>query len=125
MSSSFSGEARRCYICGELLKTDDRAFMLQGAKIKYGEDPIYVWKSGGSNFISHAGCQQEILWKQFNNNLTLEKEYYPFIRLSWKDNKRRWRLGNKYLKENCSQEELDNLVAVLAKDLLNDKITGF
>ena len=126
MATSFSGERCNCYICGKRLEKDDQSFLLQRAKVKHEwDDSIDIWKNGTAKFIAHASCQNEILWKSFNPGIELDKPYYAYITLGYKNNKKIWKLGNRIIKDKCTQQELNDLIALFAKDLLNGKVKGY
>lgn len=132
MALSFSNDKARCYICGEHIHKDEQVFLLQGAKVnqethnEYGESHwISIYKSGNVKFLSHARCQNKTLWQNFNPGIELDEDYYAYIKLGYKDNKKIWKLGNRVIKDKCTQDELNNLIALFAKDLLNGKVKGY
>lgn len=126
MATSFSGERAKCYICGEPIHEKEQVFLLQRARIEreYG-DTIDLWKNGNAKFVAHASCQNEMLWRMFNPEVKLDKEYYAYISIGYKDNKRIWRLGNKIIKDNSTQQDINNVIAAFAKDLLAGKVKGY
>jgi hypothetical protein len=135
MATIFKGDRARCYICDELIEDDSKIFILQGAKAnkityerKYGkkiefkEHTINLYKSGQQRFVAHESCQNKMMWKQFFPNLDIPDEYYAYIRIGRKNNKRVWYLGKRIIQDNPTKESLDELVSLFAKDLLNETI---
>ena len=111
-----------CYICGQPFTQDEQAFILQRGKVNnICGDRVYVHKNGGAKFFAHAACENEVLWHHFNPDLDLDKEYYSHIVMGWKEKKRVWRLGKRVIKENSTQQEINDLIALFAKDLLSGK----
>lgn len=132
MATSFYDEKSRCYICGKYLHRDEQAYLLQRARVNeekhtnYGDShSINLWKNGSARFIAHASCQNEMLWKMFNPEVTIDKEYYAYITLGYKNNQRIWRLGNRIIKDNCTQQDINEIIAFFAKDLLAGKVKGY
>jgi hypothetical protein len=130
MACSFSDDKSRCYICGEYLHKEEQAFLLQRSRVNQetnrgDEHWIDLWKNGSARFVAHAACQNEILFERFNPRIKLDKEYYAYITLGYKNNKKIWRLGNNIIKDNCTQDELNQVITKFAKDLLNGKVKGF
>ena len=130
MALSFSDEKTRCYICGEYIHQDENVFLLQGAKVNsestnQKDKWISIYKNGSKKFLAHERCQNKILWNMFNPEIKLNDEYFTFLNIGYKNNKKIWKLGNRIIKDKCTQEELNTLIALFAKDLLNGKIKGY
>ena len=63
-----------------------------------------------------------MLWKMFYPDFDINEEYYEYLRLGYKKNMKIWKLGDRVLKDNPTQQDIDELMALFAKDLLRGKV---
>jgi len=112
---------RICYLCDKEIKTKEKVFIIQQAKTIPGPgDVIKLEKSSIGIFVVHQACQNKLLLKKSHPDLRLEEEYYNYLTLTYSRNKPIWKLGDKKIKDNCTQEEFNILIYKLAKALLNE-----